>query len=164
MGSYESMHAKLEPLHLYTLAQGGEVDCELKAYACGLDPLFGALDVMLREAFIATAESYGLSERERFLEKERSGLSVARRRELLTGYETENDDATADGFLLFLTHCGLEQATVSENPTSNRLSVYIADDLDAAQKSLIGEKIAKAAPSHLDTMIHFHDGTGVTVP
>ena len=44
------------------------------------------------------------------------------------------------------------------------LPVRIADDLDAAQKSLIGEKIAKAAPSHLDTMIHFHDGTGVTVP
>ena len=39
MGSYESMHAKLEPLHLYTLAQGGEVGCELNAYACGLDPL-----------------------------------------------------------------------------------------------------------------------------
>ena len=85
MTSYESMRSKLLPLGLYRLAQGDVTDSELKAYAEGLDILFDALDEMERESFIPTAQSYGLSEREKFIFKETPELTVE---ESLTEYKT----------------------------------------------------------------------------
>ena len=69
--SYASMKAKLAPLGIYTLAEGSVTDCELKAYAAGIDRLFDTLDIAERESFIETAETYGLSEREKFADKEK---------------------------------------------------------------------------------------------
>ena len=81
--SYASMKAKLAPLGIYTLAEGSVTDCELKAYAAGIDRLFDTLDIAERESFIETAETYGLSEREKFADKEKPELPVNTRRELL---------------------------------------------------------------------------------
>ncbi len=160
MGSYDSMKSKLEPIGVYSLAPGDITDCELKAYACGLDPLFDKLEEFEREGFIATAESYGLSEREKFLDREKPGLTTARRRELLIALEQSlGMKATPSEFLEYLQNCGLEQVTISEYPTRQRLSVFIDDDLNAGQKRLIVKKTAAAAPAHLNVMIHFHDGS-----
>ena len=122
MSSYDSMKSKLAPLGVYTLAAGSEIDCELQAYGCGLDVLFDKLDEFEREAFIATAESYGLSEWERFLEKERAEQPTASRRALLLGYEQGlRLGARASDFAHFLASCGLEQAVVREYPADQRL-------------------------------------------
>ena len=75
--SYASMKAKLAPLGIYTLAEGSVTDCELKAYAAGIDRLFDTLDIAERESFIETAETYGLSEREKFADKEKPELPVS---------------------------------------------------------------------------------------
>ena len=93
------MRGKLQPLRLYTLAPGSETDHELHAYAAGLDPMFHELTVAAREAFIQTAESYGLSEREKFIEKEKAELSAASRRELLLGSEQPYDERTPSAYL-----------------------------------------------------------------
>lgn len=164
MGSYDSMRSKLEPIGVYSLASGDVTDCELKAYACGLDPLFDELEEFEREGFIATAESYGLSERERFLEREKPDLSTARRRELLIALEQGlGMKATPADFIRFFYNCGLEQVSITEYPGRQRVMVYLDDDLNEGQKRLIVKKTAQVSPAHLNVTITFHDGHQETV-
>lgn len=164
MGSYDSMKSKLAPLHLYTLAAGSAVDHELKAYACGLDPLFDALDEEEREGFIATAESYGLSEREKFLEKEKPQLSTERRRALLMGFEKENHGAgTLGGFLRYLADIGLTQVSIQETPLRQYLQISVGDVLDEGQKTLVVEKLRQAVPLHLNVHVYLQSGETIVI-
>lgn len=164
MDSYASMRQKLAPLRLYSLEEGSAVDCELKAYAEGLNPLNESLAHDTREAFIATAEDEGLRERERFLDREKPDLPVETRRALLLGLERVGTaEATPDGFLQYLHDCGLEQVTVREVPTRQFINVFIDDRLDEGGKTRIAQKIAQAAPAHLPVRINYQDGTSVIV-
>ena len=83
MSSYNSMKSKLIATGLYTLEDSSNTSEELKAFAQELDIIFDTLDEMTREYFIATAQSYGIIERERFIGKERSELPTEQRREML---------------------------------------------------------------------------------
>ena len=160
MSSLNSMMQKLHPLGIYSLDGGSNTLRELAAYAEGLDPLFDSLNEMEREAFVATAETYGLSEREKFIEHEKPQLPVARRRELLTGAEhCLNTDATARGFNQFLSDCGLQNFRVDETPSRYHVSIFINDTLTEGEKSLIGGKIAMAVPSHLNVTVYYKDGS-----
>lgn len=54
---------------------------------------------MLKEYFIDTAQSYGLTERERFTGAVRDDLSIEKRRELLKIREQTNEEfCTPEGF------------------------------------------------------------------
>ena len=77
------MKSKLIATGLYTLEDSSNTSEELKAFAQELDIIFDTLDEMTREYFIATAQSYGIIERERFIGKERSELPTEQRREML---------------------------------------------------------------------------------
>ncbi len=156
MTSYASMKQKLLPLGLYSLSSGSEIDCELKAYAAGLDPLFDKLDLMEREAFIPTAETFGLTRREEFFGRERTDLSAQRRRKRLIAAERcMGDDATPDGFGVFLNSCGLEGIIVDENPNSRLITIYIGDTLSPGEKRLAVQKIAREIPAHLSARLIF---------
>ena len=159
MGSFDSMKSKLAPLGIYSLEEGDTVCRELGAYAEGLDPLFDELEEMERESFIATAESYGLSEREKFIDREKPQLTTERRRELLIMQEkSSSGDASAAGFRQYLSDCGLQSYRVDEFPSRQRIAIYINDVLNEGEKSLIGSKIALAAPAHLNVMVYYQDG------
>lgn len=156
MSSYDSMKNKLLPLGIYSFAEGGVVDKELNAYAAALDPLFDKIDEMTRESFISTAESYGLSEREKFIDREKPQLTAEKRRELLINQEKATAcDGTVVGFNRFLSDCGLTDFRVDEFPSRQRVAVYINDDLNEGEKSLIGNKIAQAAPIHLNVQVYY---------
>ncbi len=156
MSSYASMKNKLLPLGLYGFAEGSVTDKELTAYAAALDPLFDEMDEMIKEGFISTAESNGLSEREKFIDREKPQLTIARRRELLINQEKAVLwDGTAAGFNRFLSGCGLTDFRVDEFPTRQRVAIYINDDLNEGEKSLIGNKIAHAAPIHLNVQVYY---------
>ena len=160
MGSYDSMTQKLLPLRLYDLSAGSVLDSELKAYAAGLDPLFDALGEMVSEAWIPTAESYGLSEREAFIDREKPDLTAAQRRALLlTAEQARGDSATAAGFRQYLHDCGLENVNVSEYPTRQRLTISINDILSAEKKAAVREKIMRAIPAHLTVTVNYQNGS-----
>jgi len=160
--SYASMRAKLAPLGVYTPAAGSETDCELKAYAAGIDVLFDALDIAERESFIETAETYGLSERERFLERERPELPVAERRERLLRCEQDvNRNGTAAAFEAYLHECGLTEVTITEYNIRRLLVIRVGNALDEGEKSMAVKKIKQAAPVHLTINLLFADGTEV---
>ena len=159
MSSSDSMKSKLAPLGVYTLETRGTVDRELSAYAEGLDPLFDELDEMERESLIPTAEDWGLSEREKFIDREKPQLTPARRRELLIMQEkSASGDASAAGFRQYLSDCGLQSFRVDEFPSRERIAIYINDVLNEGEKTLIGSKIAMAAPVHLSVMVYYQDG------
>ena len=114
------------------------------------------MDEMIKEGFISTAESNGLSEREKFIDREKPQLTIARRRELLINQEKAVLwDGTAAGFNRFLSGCGLTDFRVDEFPTRQRVAIYINDDLNEGEKSLIGNKIAHAAPIHLNVQVYY---------
>lgn len=157
MTSYESMKQKLAPMGLYSLSSGSEVDCELKAYAMGLQPLFDELDMLEREAFIPTAETFGLRERERFIGKERDDLNTEERRErLICAEQCMGDDATLRGFEKFMRSCGLKKFEVVEYPTRARIEIFVNDLLPPGEKNLVVEKISREVPAHMNTIIHFN--------
>lgn len=154
MNSYTSMKSKLMPLGLYTMAQGSAVDCELKAYAEGLDVLFDTLDEMAREAFIPTAEDYGISEREKFCGRERADLSLEKRREALLKKELSfNPDKSIDGFKKLIEDCGVTNYELNVYPSRCKIVIKINDELSAGQRAMLEESVKNTAPVHFTVTI-----------
>ena len=150
MKSLVSMKQKLEPLGLYDLSGSGEVECELKAYAEGLDTLFDTLDELQREYFIQTAESYGLSRRESFEIRERAELPVQERRDSLMYYErTVITGLTDSEFAEFLDRIGLTDYTLSVNHSRGSMNLSIADSKTDGEKALIEKQIRAEIPTHM---------------
>ena len=83
MNSFSSMKNKLSAIGIYNIENGSNIYNELKAYSVELDRIFSELDTMLREYFIETAQSYGITLREKFLGREKTEYSLEKRREML---------------------------------------------------------------------------------
>ncbi len=150
MDSLISMKQKLLPLGLYDLSGSGEVDCELKAYAEGLDTLFDTLDELEREYYIPTAQSYGLSRRESFEIRERPELSVQERRDSLMYYErTVMSGLTDSEFAEFLQRIGLTDYTLNVNHSRGSMNLTIADSKTDGEKALIEKQIRAEIPTHM---------------
>lgn len=158
MDSYISMKNKLEPLGLYALDGSTEVDCELKAYAEGLDAVFNSLDELEREFFIPTAESYGISRRENFESKENPDLSLSERREKLMYIEkTITGDITYGGFARFMARIGVSDYTLNISYYSFHIEIIIADTKTAGEKSLINKLIRAEVPAHMSLNISYSE-------
>ena len=156
MKSLVSMKQKLEPLGLYDLSGSSEVECELKAYAEGLDTLFDTLDEIQRENYIRTAQSYGLSRRESFEIRERADLPVQERRDSLMYYErTVTGGLTDSEFEEFLEMIGLTDYTFNVNYSSGSISIAIADSKTDGEKALIEKQIRSEIPTHMRLEISY---------
>ena len=158
MKSLVSMKQKLEPLGLYDLSGSGEVDCELKAYAEGLDTLFDTLDELQRENFIRTAESFGLSRRESFEIRERAELPVQERRDSLMYFErTVMTGLTDSEFAEFLERIGLTDYTLSVNHSRGSMNLSISDSKTDGEKALIEKQIRAEIPTHMRLDISYSE-------
>lgn len=158
MKSLVSMKQKLEPLGLYDLSGSGEVDCELKAYAEGLDTLFDMLDELQRENFIQTAESFGLSRRESFEIRERAELPVQERRDSLMYCErTVITGLTDSEFAEFLEWIGLTDYTLTVNHSRGSMNLRIADSKTDGEKALIEKQIRAEIPTHMRLDISYSE-------
>ncbi|WP_449075855.1 putative phage tail protein [Ruminococcus sp.] len=156
MDSYTSMVKKLTDTKLYSVRTGGRTYAELKAFSTGLDLLFNELDEMLKEYFIDTAQSYGLTERERFTGAVRDDLSIEKRRELLKIREQTNEEfCTPEGFNKILEGYGLGNFKITENPSQNALSIKISDSLSELNKVWVNKMIEKDFPAHLEITVEF---------
>ena len=156
MSSYNSMKTKLYATGLYKLDDSSNTAQELKAFAQELDVMFDMLEEMTRECFIATAQSYGIIERERFIGKERSELPTEQRREMLLIQEQMMGNSCSKGaFELMLRGVGLTNFTITESFATQAVTVTINDVLTAEIKQMIEEKILAEFPSHLDVTVTF---------
>lgn len=160
MSSYDSMKTKLEPVGLYSISEGSNISNELKAYAEGIDPLFEDLDVMTRECFIDTAETYGITQRENFTGKERSDYTLEQRREMLRLQEQNmgskcNKAAFEDKMRSF----GVYDFYFYEYFSKDVLAIYINDSLSDATKKMVEEKVAAEFPVHLKVTVNYPKDT-----
>ena len=150
------MRDKLLPLGLYTDEPGSELYCEQKAFAEGLDMLFDKLEEMETELFIATAEGYGLSEREKLFGRVREDLTVSQRRELLSKKELMNFDVlTLEAFGRALESWGVTDYSFAESLTRARLTISISDVPDETQQRVIEERANIEIPAHAEVNLIF---------
>ena len=156
MNSLDSMTKKLENTKIYAVKPGGRNYAEIKAFSVGLDMIFNELDEMLREYFIDTAQSYGITERERFTGAVRDDLSIEKRRELLKTREQTNEKfCTPEAFNKILQGYGLGGFELIENPQENALIVKIYDALDEQNKAWVNKMIENDFPAHLAVTVDF---------
>ncbi len=154
------MKNKLEAIGIYEITENSNVSVELSAYAEELERLRLELDELYRELFIDTAQSYGLSERERVLGKEKSQFSIEARREMLKLFEQiAGEFCTAEKFNKFLLSCGLNDFSVVESIGRQRVTITINDVLSSAQKSELKEKVRGELPLRIEPTYKFADET-----
>lgn len=156
MSSFYSMREKLLPLGIYTDEPGSELYCEQQAFAAGLDLLFEQLEEMEAELFISTAETYGLSEREKLFGRVREDLTLSQRRELLCKRELMNFEVlTLEAFGRVLESWGVSDYSFVESLTRARLTVRITDALDETQQRVIEERANIEIPAHAEVRITY---------
>lgn len=156
MKSLESMIKKLSPLKIYNLEEGTVVYAELAAFAVGLDVLRDTLDLLLKEAFIETAESFGLENLERLVGKVRDDLPISKRREMLNKRLSFGaGDFTLKGLEKLMKLMGVE-GEVEEYPEVNRIVLKISgEDYTTAQREWIVSQAKALMPAHLESDVVF---------
>ena len=149
MTGYQSMVSKLAPLRLYNITEHSEIGVELSVIAEEIDAFYEYMDEVLREMFIATAQSWGISGREKFICKEKSDLTLEKRRELLetAGYITGIDN-TPSGFEAFVRSCGVQDFTYTEVYQHSRITLTVNDQLDSGTKLMLEERLDAYIPAN----------------
>lgn len=156
MTAYQSMKQKLQPLGLYRLDSGDALDLELTVYGEELDRLYDALDELLREAFIETAESYGLENRERFIGAVHDGETVAKRRERQLTLSRDVEGARNEASLLRLLECAVSsrcEVDVTYRPTT--IYVTTLDPTTEAERRSLERLMDKVLPVHADRIMTY---------
>ena len=109
MSEFDTMSRILTDTGLYSAEQGSVIYAELMAYAEGLDIYFGEAEELLRECFVSTAESYGLSLREQLFHRINFGITTeARRSRLLAALSVGQHDFNAEGMQKICDAFGIE--------------------------------------------------------
>ncbi len=151
MSVLENLIRAHKPIGIYSITEDSNLSFELGAYGAGLELLQDELKEIEREAFFATAESYGLSMWEKLWGAQRSDLSVERRREMLLarsafGYE----DFTPEGMNKVLRFLGVE-GTIKEYPHVYRVTVEIdSKNLTSGQRNWIWSQLQAVFPAHIE--------------
>lgn len=150
MRSLTSMIEKLSPLGVYNLSEGSVVYAELSAFAVGLEILRDTLDTLLQEAFIATAEDFGIENTERLVGNVRADLPLEKRREMLTErLSLSSGDFTLKGFEKMLRLMGVE-GSIEEYPETQRIVINLSEDeYTEAQCKWIVSQAKALLPAHL---------------
>lgn len=156
MDALTSMRQKLQPLGIYDLSVGSLTALELQVWAEELDLLYDELDALTRECMIPTAESYGLSERERFSGRENPEMTASQRREILLTRERGCVfDGTLEGFEQFVSSLGIQSFTVEEFEEKSRINLTVADDLSLGEKTLFEKRVRSAFPINANLVLSY---------
>lgn len=156
MGSLENMVKAMKTIPLYSLKIYTTVHKELQSYAIELDLLTEMVDELIQECFLSTACDYGLTFYEKILGRERSDLSIDKRREMLIQTQLMNvNDNTLSGFYRFFSSLGLE-CDIVENP--HIFDIYIlakGREYSAAEQDYIIERAKSFLPCHITFTVDF---------
>ncbi|MDO4730653.1 MAG: hypothetical protein Q4B14_00765 [Clostridia bacterium] len=152
------LKAGLRPTGLYKLDDKSLVHAELCAYAKGLEILDRELSNLEQEAFVATAEDYGLSIREELSDRKLSEETIENRRRMLNYRSSVTaNDFNMEGIKKALLACGLE-TEIFESPGEFTIFISCISMLD---KSLTQEKAIELAksftPAHLNVVFDFRN-------
>ena len=149
MSEFQIMRNILSATGIYDISRGEPEYAEIMAYAEGLDMLFGEVEEMFRECFVATAESYGLTYREGWIKKYNLDRSVDGRRNLII--------KTLSVCQTDYTYSGMKKISDSFNINGNfhahtsplKVTFECTDDLTNSQKNIIENQMKRFMPCWL---------------
>lgn len=161
MKSYESMKTKLLPTGLYTLTDYMGVSKELLTYSVGIDNLDDSIDVIIREAFLTTAEDYGLSMWEEMFGGIHNGVDADKRRYMIISRLLLNYNCfTMDGVKSIIDSLGITDYTITENPSLFMVTIDLSqNDYTRTQRKWIKQQLEELLPAHLDIVTIFGSAT-----
>lgn len=156
MNGRERIIKALEPVTAYSLRNYTTVYKEIDCYGTEFDSITEAVDNLIRECFLETAEEIGLSIYEELVGSRRDDLTLEQRRKMLKNLVTLNqNDNTLSGIKKFFTSVGLE-CEITENP--HICDVYIlakGRKYSDTEKAYIIERAKDFLPCHLTFTIDF---------
>lgn len=158
MSSLNSIKQKLRPLGFYNLNDTSLISAELSAYSVALDVIESMLAEMEKEYFIATAENYGLSMRERIFGTEQNEKSAeSRRNMLLYRYAINSEDFNEGSIKKVMENVGIN-GYIIEVPDKNTIYINCLSLEDpSADKSYIKSMVEEFLPAHLDCIFDFRN-------
>lgn len=147
----------LSPLGIYGLSENSRTYRELLSYSKEFDLLQSESDLLLRELFIATAETYGLSSPERIYTAPDESVGLAeRRRRLLNRFNIGDGSFTPEAIGSAVKDFGAESFQITEYPSRYSIVVEISGDYSNAGIDFIKKEIKKIMPAHLNTEVYFN--------
>ncbi len=152
--AYNRMRNVLNKINLYNF-ENTTVNYELKAYATVFDEVNNTLMTMLRECFIDSAKSYGLSMREQIIGAVRSDLSQSERQNMLKLRENINMSSfTLDKIKEALASFNLD-CTLYEYPSLYKIVIVANGEYKAEQQAWIRTQVEKIMPAHQQVFVVF---------
>lgn len=146
MSELSTMRNKLSQTGLYNISPVSIVNAELMAYAEGLDMIFGELDEMLKECFIATAESYGLTMRESLFRRYSLDRTTdGRRNALINAMSVCQTDYTYEGMRKIRDSFNLH-GDFHTYTSPMKVTFECTDTLTSSQKQIISRQMANFMP------------------
>ena len=129
MTAYESIKNKLSATEIYDIKQGGLIDAEIRAYAVALQVVYDKVDVLLRECFVQTAESYGLEQLESMARTYMNGDTLEiRRNKLINRLQINPSIIGKDALKKQVASLGLE-CNITENIADSKIYVDILTEV-----------------------------------
>ncbi len=157
MSAINSMVTKLSTLPIYDLnIDGSLVMAELLAYNEGFALLQRKLDELERECFISTAESFGISLKERVYSSIKDDLTLAQRREMLIyRYSVTSNDFNKESIEKALVSAGI-RCYIIENPSQKSIYINCLERFDTMISQNASQSLAeKFLPAHLEYTFDF---------
>ena len=156
MTSLGSMLRNLERLCIYNLDESSVVYAETAAMSLGVDYVRAQLELLLREAFLNTAEDFGIVIYEKETGAPRDDLPLEKRREMIGArHAMHKEILTVSSVKNTLKALGAE-GEIQEYPFSNALVINLMnDDYTDEEKEWLCEQLEKFMPAHLDISVQF---------
>ncbi len=146
----------LQPLNLYSLTKSSNVYRELSVYGKEFDRLKADFDEFLRECFVQTAETYGLSNIEHIYMNPTTELDAETRRQRILDRLLINDsDYTLQAVSKAIKCFGTESFDIIEFPNRNQVVVEIFGEYTQAQEEYIVTEITKLLPADNVFQVNF---------
>ena len=150
MSEFQKMSDRLSETGLYEVSSNSLIYAELKAYSEGLDMFFNELDEMLRECFVETAESYGLTMRESWLKRYNPDRTTASRRNaIIKALSVCQTDYTFEGMRKIRDSFNLNGNFYSYT-SPLKVTFECTDTLTNSQKNILSNQMKKFMPCWLD--------------
>ena len=154
--AYESIKNKLSATEIYDIKQGGLIDAEIRAYAVALQVAYDKVDVLLRECFVQTAESYGLEQLESMARTYMNGDTLEiRRNKLINRLQINPSIIGKDALKKQVASLGLE-CNITENIADSKIYVDILTEVADDKKEFLKAELLRFAPLHLIMYVTFN--------
>ncbi|MCH5299913.1 MAG: hypothetical protein J1E56_01230 [Ruminococcus sp.] len=156
MAVISSLIKALTPLNIYNITYGTNIYNELYVYANELDRLNLEIDTLLREAFVYTAESYGLANIEKiYTAEDTSNTAQTRREKLLERLSINDSYFTLKDMKKSLLGLGVKDSRILEFPSRRTIVFEISGKYTDAEINFIKAEIKKLAPVAFEIQIYF---------